>query len=375
MYKEIRKPIDYREHVGVSSFTYNSAIPYGEGVSELVDSTILTPAFAEVKSRYGISVNRLNWGEVPASDEKTPYFLLGPINPLLLKDEDKDYIEKLAQVPNAKVNIVTAFPYGMFGDTRDYRQRAESDIPKFDQKLGVNSIFADTTDALYHGIRTVSARDVADNIVCETIRVKYNPIRDKSLRSALEYQQFNHSQEIEQVRAIIEQRRLWHRAPTDGAIVIKVPEGYLVSQTHTDKTNMDSANFSLVSQTKSVDNEVVYEGDKLPSSDSPEFLVAANCLFGSDLPVIGIHYHYNPITRGGHFPEMVTSQVIEYGRFESAEPIQQEFMRRYGQGLEETVLERNGAWLILREHGVIWFGQSVEQFDRFVLKIEEEIAN
>lgn len=186
--------------------------------------------------------------------------------------------------------------------------------------------------------------------------MKYEGIRESNPDTAfrLEKAQKEAEQDIEEIRSIMGKYGLYHRSKTDGAVVVRTEEGWLVSQTKTDKTSLRPEEFSLVLSADKDANKIRFEGSKLPSSDCPELVEALGMLESSEKEVLAIHFHHNETTRGTRFLSHTTRKALEYGRFESGAKIVQEFGRM------------NSNWIILREHGILWVGKSPEEFEKFV---------
>ncbi len=362
---------DYSEVLSPQQFRYRFARPDSRlGESELVRD-VCRPAFDLVKHRHGIQVE-VNWGDIPEDDGRIPYYLIGPVDPLSqdFRRRQEAYIAQLGKVPGARVNVFTAYDVGQgFRDSLDYQLKAHKVVPKMDRRLGVNTIYPDA----FHSVtshpwdlnpaqhfRTVSWRDVADNIVCETIRLKVRAQRDSSsealarLRNARDEAGIT----IAGLSRVYRDRKLWHRAPTDGAVLVNTEEGPLVSQTKTDKTRMKHSDTALVLGYDAKSNIVRFAGERLPSSDSPEFLVMMNRLrIRGEEPRMAVHFHHNGVTRGVRHRNHVTREEIEYGRFESGHAIAHEFAR---------IGDR---WLILRNHGLLVLADNVQEFEDVVGEI------
>jgi hypothetical protein len=357
----LEKPYDYSVALSPDDFGYYHTRPSGvPSLAEYIGNRILEPAFEEVKERYGIQVQHLTWGELPEAGSRAPYVLAGPVNPLDMAKGVTNHLARLAGQRNARINLVAAMSYGLGEDTSSYHKQAGIVIPALDAELGVNTIFPDDTDGLYYGLRTVTARDVADNIVCETIRLKYqaNRIENSSATNALVEAQTEAADDTGELSRIYREYGLWHRGETDGAFMVHADAGWLTTQTKTDKTDVLPDNMSLVLDWSAEDSAVDFVGPKLPSSDVPEFLIlgdyARKRLAGHQDIRLVVHFHHNPTTRGTGFDNLRTPNLIEYGRFES------------GQEIIENMKHRGTNGLILTEHGLVWIGESTEQFEDFV---------
>lgn len=340
--------IDYRDRPTVSDFAY-----YTTSITGVIGENTLK-AIEEVKGRFGIDVKPIPWGEIPEFDGRLPYVLVdtGAFILPTLSPEDQELVKKFAELPDSRVNLIGSYTDDRLLYESGYGVPPSVLIPNFDRRFGVNTIFADYT---LGAVRTNSARDIADNIVCETIRAKVLSSRDSSpdAFTALQESQGKKAAEIEVLRRIYEKHGLWHRSPTDGAVVFRTESGFLVSQTRTDKTGMNPDNFSFIHDYSKERNSVTFTGKKIPTSDV-EIVVALDKL--KEKYRMAIHFHKNSITRKNGFNNHKTSNIIEYGIFDSADEIINE-------------LERIGDnWLILKEHGVLWLGDSLEDFEKFIAK-------
>ena len=143
---------------------------------------------------------------------------------------------------------------------------------------------------------------------------------------------------------------------TDGAIMLNTRSGWLVSQTKTEKVFIEPMDFSLMIGSNSEKNTITYAGYKLPSSDAPEYaqLIKYYEEAGMDLPNMIVHFHHPTLTRSDEFPENTTEEELEYGVFESGDIIFEELQKR------------DTNWLVLKNHGLLWLGNSVEEFEEFL---------
>ncbi len=336
----------------------------------VVDEVIL-PGIREATDEFGVEVTRLPWGEVPRVNGKVPYVLVGPLEivnePMVgvrnpLEGSAVEYLSRLAALPDVRLNMVTAYKtegdrYALLllGGLLSRGAAAWGiDILGIDRRLGGNSIY---TDTLLGGVGvTNNAADIADNIRCETFRLGYTDIRNNAYdeANAMGRARYEAAVTINDISKTIEDNRLWHRAPTDGAIFVKTEEGWLASQTQSDKSDMGAGRLSLIQSFDPDANEIVSTGERPPSSDAPEFLAAFDVLDGVKLAV---HFHSNGITRLSDDPYIDahrTPQTIRYGRFSSTDQVVAA-IRYSGDG-----------WTILKEHGVLWTGDTAEDFAAFI---------
>ncbi len=151
--------IDFREQPTVSDFSYHFVVPPKGRFNDYVESRIFKPAFDEVRDLYGIVPQRLSWGELSRLGRSVSFVLIGPINPLGLNQQEQEYLKRLGQIPNARINVVSAY-----SDNYDMKQGSE--IRDLDRRLNLHTIYPSELDR-ERGIRTVSARYAADSMVCE----------------------------------------------------------------------------------------------------------------------------------------------------------------------------------------------------------------
>lgn len=354
-----------------SAYDYYWASPVNPNIS--VVNQVILPGIQEASNDYGLIVEELPWGALPAKTDRVPYVLAGPHdivnetwaqegihNPL--DGEATEYLSKLAVIRNVRLNLVTAYRtrgdrYSvlMLGMLSRGAHGWGIDVPLLGRKIGANFIY---TDTLLNGtILTNSAEDIADNIRCETFRIGYNDEREMTPRAikALETAQNEAASTINVVAKTIHRGRLWHQAPTDGAIFVKTSKGWLASHTQTDKSAITPDEFSLIRSVNPDSNTIVSTGYAPPSSDSPEFLAAFEKM-GEDIQ-LAVHFHSNGITRlsqDTYIQTHRTPKIIRYGRFRSTDAV------------VDALQRADDSWAILKEHGVLWTGWSARKFEAFV---------
>lgn len=341
--------LDYSRKYDVSEFKYFYAANESNKFKDIIDSEIIRPALVNVKSRYNINFTQLEPGDIPHVENN--YVLYGPTNILNLSEKEKNYLSELSKV--SFVNVVSAYELENEGDDTESYKLNQDKIPLISKELGVNVIYPDN---LLRDVRTVDSNDVMDNIICETIRIKYNPIVDESV-SNLEFVNIKNrvQNEIDQISGIYKKYKLWHRAPTDGAILIIDSGNILISQTKTNKVKLNIKDFSLITGFDVSKNVLTYIGERLPSSDGPEFITFLDMIKSDNQsPRYIFHFHKNEIIRAERFEKALTKSKIEYGRFES------------GVKMFDEIGNVHNNYLLLREHGIVWWGDSLDQFEGFL---------
>lgn len=340
------KQIDYREQPTIQDFAYYYVLTPTVR-SGRVHEEIMLPAFNQARDKFGIVMRQLSWGELPKRDGKVTYLLIGAMDPLTLTDEEGDYFKKLSSLTQARVNRIT-----LFDDTSENRKSTALIVPDQDSRLGINTIYPDNIADQLEGRRTVTEQSILNNIVCETIRVLYRANKDSSYETFLRLQasQEENRGDILSMQQLMKTYGLYHRSPTDGMVGMKTKEGLLVSQTQTDKTIMTPQNFSLVTALSPEANQVYYAGQKIPSSDV-EFMGALDAL-----PYrMAIHFHHNPTVRNEAYASYRSHDVIDYGRFGSTTKVVASLQHR-----------ENDSVALLKNHGWVWFGDTMEVFETFV---------
>ena len=337
---------------------------------------VINPGIRKFQEEFGVLVEELNWGDhIPDTDDKTPYVLAGPLkivrsepgivrNDILLPT-NVNYLGELASL-GAKVNVVSAYEALGPDATRWLGELVrngalapgwDTDIPNFDGEIGVNTIYPD--NLLTPSKLTICAEDVEDNARCETFRLAFKNERSRSPNAlkALAKARGEAKDTIKLVATKINEAKLWHRAPTDGAIFIKTSQGWLSSQTSTSKPGITPEDFSLILSFDKEENIIFSAGNEPPSSDSPEFLVALDEIPELEHVRLAVHFHSNGITRLSENPDIAkhrTPETIRYGRFNSSDQV------------VEAFVQINSSWIILKEHGVFWTGPNYSAFESFV---------
>jgi ribulose-5-phosphate 4-epimerase/fuculose-1-phosphate aldolase len=351
---------DYLRMASIAQLRYyyvvNPASPYGDwAVREIIE-----PAFRALHAEFGITVEAMAYGEVPARRfEGITYVLYGPTNPLAMSPDEQAYLASLAAAGN-RTNIISAYPLTDTGADRPEYSRAKTVVPQLCDALDINAIYPDDLN-LAVGIRTNTRQDVYLNAIGETIRIKYQPTEslDADDRAARHRLRREHHRDIAELARLHRENHLWQRRPyTDGSIMFTHDGHWLVSQTLTDKARMTSDDYDLISSFDEGRSSVTYTGPRLPSSDAPEFLLLSSLLsMHARRPRLIVHFHHRELTRGPHHRELVTDDRIEGGRFATGRLYFREMRRKATN------------WFIVREHGMVWTGDSVAEFDDYIRRV------
>jgi hypothetical protein len=187
---------------------------------------------------------------------------------------------------------------------------------------------------LTSGEWVVSQEKLIDNSICDTVRIKYNPIKDNATQIALtqEYQDF-----FTQVSNLYTNYQLYHRSASDGFFAARLGEKFYITATKTYKNPLDLNRVSLVHYYDEQTNSLCYSGDFLPSSD----VVEAAIVFSKNPEIISIvHTHASErYTRNPHFQDKIKVLRNSYGTPE------------LGREINKVISAYLDDFIILEEHG------------------------
>lgn len=137
--------------------------------------------------------------------------------------------------------------------------------------------------------------------------------------------------------------------PTAGCVSIKVPEGFLISSSGCDLSDIDITNISLVVFWSEKLNSIEWVGDFAPSSESP-----LHCIIHSNNKNnIILHVHCPKITYAYGLDDFASEKYCRYGTFE----IGRQMLR---------ILDKNN-FSIMKYHGEIVIGNSVKELEDILL--------
>jgi hypothetical protein len=348
----------YKRNVAELRYCYvlNPASPH----SDWALREIIQPAFRALHAEYGVRAEPLAYGELP---EHRPggvtYVIYGPTDPLLMPAEEQHYLAALAAT-GAKTNVISAYALTETNEDAPGYAAARTVVPRLCDALDVNAIYPDHLD-LSRGIRTNTWQDVYVNAIGETVRVKYQPTEsvDPGDRAVLARLRDRHAAEIDELARLHRDHHLWQRKPyTDGSIMFTHDGHWLVSQTVTDKSLMTAGDYDLITSFDEGARSLTYTGERLPSSDAPEFLMLSSLMSMHERrPRLIVHFHHRELTRGPRHRRFVSAARIEGGRFDAG----RHFFR-------ELRLKASN-WFIIREHGMVWTGDSVAEFADYVHRV------
>ncbi|MEV6927817.1 hypothetical protein AB0M46_25410 [Dactylosporangium sp. NPDC051485] len=337
-------------------YVVHPSSPHGEWALEAV----LRPAFRALLADYGIAAVRLEFGDVPpVRPDAVTYLVYGPTDPLEMSSAEREYLAALA-AEGIRTNVISAYALTPSGADRPGYEAARTVVPALCDELGINALYPDEIDRV-RGIRTNTWQDVYINAIGETIRVKYRPTEslesdDAQVRGRLRRE---HAADVAELARLHREFHLWQRKPyTDGSIMFPHDGYWFVSQTMTDKTRMTSDDYDLITSFDEGLRGITYAGPRLPSSDSPEFLMLSSLMsMHGRRPRLIVHFHHRELTRGPRYRDLVTDTTIEGGQFAAGRLFFGELRRR---GTD---------WFIIREHGMVWVGNSVGEFGAFVSRV------
>lgn len=333
--------------------------------NEIYGSIVYT-AKDEVCSKYGAKFYKpsFNYGD----RDKIHYYLFGLIDPAKIDQQLINAFASALQAPNSRVNIAMLYSYKS-------RKSVDKLIVKLDKELGVNTIFQDNV-IVVNGKKyiTISSIDVADNMVCETSRIKYKAVQSNSENTvrALKNARREAQNDVYAMQDLYKKYQLWHRSPYDGAFMFRTSYGWLTTATRTPKDNVQRDDLSLVLGFDESTDTITYAGDRLPSSDLPEFLVLternedAIPSSSKDSPVLKYmaHFHKNEITRNPLFKDYAIP-FYRYGVSESGHKFADELLinKKATNGIN---IHGKGRGFIISEHGLVRMGTKIEHFENFL---------
>ncbi len=247
---------------------------------------------------------------------------------------DERLVDAVAERLDSWTSASIAFAYG----TRAAMLAAEPRVEAWKVKAGprLNFLFPDVVAD--DGRWTVSVQKIIDNAVCDTVRVKYQPVqnaRDVELPvPVLAY--------FERASRLYAEEGLYLRAPTDGYFAMRWGGGFFITATFTDKIQLDPARISLVHGYERASGTLQYSGRYLPSSDAVEaaILLAQR----TDYDYL-LHTHASRLfTRNPAFRVRALVPPMAYGEPE------------LGDALVAALAQVPDGFVIMAEHGDLFAG-------------------
>lgn len=196
-------------------------------------------------------------------------------------------------------------------------------------------------DIYFENSAYVSDQKIWDNSICDSVRVKYKP--QCQFGNFVVSEHLELSKYFERMSEIYKRLKLWHRSMSDGYFAVRFKSGFAITATKTYKFPLDTNRISFVKEFNENSNEIHYDGNFLPSSDSVE----AAILF-RECPSIDwiLHSHASDqFTRNQKFLDRVLVPELPYGEPE------------LGHALVDGLRNVNDGFVIMKEHGEVFSGQ------------------
>lgn len=190
---------------------------------------------------------------------------------------------------------------------------------------------------------------LVDNSVCDSIRIKYRPIKKTSHNIQLPS---GIASFFENVSLAFSEFSLYHRSPTDGFISVKGDDGLIyITCTKTNKVNIDLERVSIIHNYDMLTNSLTYEGSFLPSSDSVE-----TAIMYSELTDVKSIIHTHASQRYTRNPKYVHRYAVPPSRY--GEP---ELGIKVSQFVKQNSMYD---FVIMEDHGELFFSRECSVIDR-----------
>ncbi|KDM90561.1 hypothetical protein [Photobacterium galatheae] len=245
----------------------------------------------------------------------------------------------LFTLPTAYKSISVAFSYEDESHAACYQDLIEKEKVIREASLDCFNIMR--PDTYYQGHFTVSPLKLVDNIICDTIRVKYTPvcISSESVADTLpdEVKKFFY-----RAAELYDSYNMFHRSYTDGYFSIKFEGVVYITATKTRKDkNLSLDRVSVIHSYCQRDNLLHYSGAFVPSSDSVEAMI----VYQNSNAVELIHTHDSRrFTRNPNATMFPRIEPIEYGTVE------------LGYKIVESISDNESNLIIMEEHGEVFIG-------------------
>lgn len=287
-------------------------------------------ALQRASARFGFRLHVVDTVEPPYRDAP-------PIRHLILVDDrpfDPDTVAAVEGLLGLYTSASIAFAY----PSAPALWAAETAVEAVKARCGLSlNIFF--PDVVADGWIVVSDQKIADNAVCDTVRVKYDPLQEGG-DAALSDTEARFFLAASRVFA---DEGLFLRAPTDGYLALRRDTGFLITATRTDKVALDLQRISHVTGYDRSANRIRYNGAFLPSSDSVEAAV----ILGADPSIRAIvHTHASRLfTRNPAYAGRRLVPPMPYG-----EPA-------LGDAVAAALSRAGDGFLIMEDHGEIFAGR------------------
>ena len=138
--------------------------------------------------------------------------------------------------------------------------------------------------------------------------------------------------------------------PTAGCISVRVPEGFLITSSGVELSDLHQNEISLIVGFNESNNLIKWVGDKLPSSESPLHCIVQK----QKKPKIIIHFHHPQITYSTNLKKFNTIKYDRYGTF------------AIGYNLLKILGEEK--FCIMKYHGEVVLGNNILEIKKILIK-------
>jgi Class II Aldolase and Adducin N-terminal domain len=257
-------------------------------------------------------------------------------------------VERAASLLDTYSTVSLAFWYGSIAEMLEAEPRVREAKSRWGDRLN----FLRPDDITERGV-TVSVTKLADNAVCDTIRIKYVPLQRSAEPPRFDARTHEY---LDLASSAYRRHGLFHRSETDGYFAVRVGASFAVTATKTSKVALDHRRVAVVHTYDEAANVLEYSGPYLPSSDAVE----ASIVFRT-LPDVQYLYHTHAsrlFTRNPSFRHWIGAGRLPYG-----EPA-------LGHALAAAIARAADDCTIMEEHGEVFFGRRDESPAAFFGKVE-----
>jgi len=228
---------------------------------------------------------------------------------------------------------------------------------KLQYKDKINYLRPDVITA--DGICCISNQKILDNIICDTIRIKYNP---KQLSSRCPPLTDSLQQYFLELSKMYTEYHLYHRSPSDGFFAARYGDGFFITASKTNKSSLSLDRISYIHDYDENENILSYSGNFLPSSDGVE----ATIVFMNN-PAINsiVHTHASDFfTRNEAYKSKIKVGIASYG------------IPQLGYDICKVAKDHYDDFLIMEEHGELFLlsGLGVAAINKFNEIIQRELS-
>ena len=242
---------------------------------------------------------------------------------------------KLLELNNSSLSV--AYSYKDVYESSLYCEDIENIKKKFGDRLNIMR-----PDEIKNNLYLVSNLKLLDNIICDTIRLKYsvNNISSSSVWPDLPSKIKMFFQES---AYLYETHQMYHRSSSDGYFAHRSQNGFFITSTKTCKTTkMDRDRISEVLDYNEIKNVISYRGKYLPSSDAVEAAILFNT-HPDIMNIIHTHDSYRFTRNQQIIKKYKAVDFLPYGEKELGYALSKEVLNGY-------------KFIIMKEHGEIFLG-------------------